>query len=175
MITTTTTPTIEGKAVLSYLGVVGAQVIFGAFFLKDIMADAVDVFGGRSSVYEDTFEQARSKALDELRQRARSLGGNAVLNVRFDYTVLGANNGMLMVAATGTAAVIAKSAEELAKDKKHADDDVPRWVLHIMGKDSGPFSVHQLRKLVCTGKVDPEQVIRTEDGSDQQRIKTLIT
>ena len=49
--------------------------------------------------------RAREQALAEMEQRAYALGANAVVGVDIDYEVLGANNGMLMVTASGTAVV----------------------------------------------------------------------
>lgn len=41
-----------------------------------------------------------------MEERAVQLGANAVVGVDIDYEVLGADNGMLMVTASGTAVVI---------------------------------------------------------------------
>ena len=38
--------------------------------------------------------------------RAGQMGANAVVGVDIDYEVLGSNNGMLMVTASGTAVVV---------------------------------------------------------------------
>ena len=51
-------------------------------------------------------QQARNQALYELQQRAAALGANAVVGIDIDYEVLGSNNGMLMVTASGTAVVV---------------------------------------------------------------------
>ena len=48
----------------------------------------------------------RQQAVDDLHRRARSMGPNAVVGIDVDYEVLGADNGMLMVTASGTAVVI---------------------------------------------------------------------
>ena len=45
--------------------------------------------------------------MDELRRRAEALGADAVVGIDIDYEVLGANNGMLMVTASGTAVKLA--------------------------------------------------------------------
>ena len=45
-------------------------------------------------------------ALDELKQRARELGANAIVGLDLDYEVLGKSNGMLMVSASGTAVLV---------------------------------------------------------------------
>src|ERR1700679_100344 len=103
------TPTIEGKNVKRYLGVVGAEIILGANALRDVYALFTDVFGGRSAKYEDVFDKARKQALDALASKAARLGADAVLNLRFYYLVLGKDNGMMMVAVSGTAAKLTAS------------------------------------------------------------------
>lgn len=99
----TTTPSVEGKKVLEYRGIVFGEVIAGVDFLKDFAAGLTNIFGGRSGSYEEELISARENALSEMEDRARNLGADAVLGVKLDYEVLGANNGMLMVTAAGTA------------------------------------------------------------------------
>ena len=50
--------------------------------------------------------EARENAIREMEQRAEALGANAVIGVDIDYEVLGADNGMMMVTASGTAVVV---------------------------------------------------------------------
>ena len=99
----TTTPTIEGRQIVAYKGVVFGEVIAGVDFLRDIAASIRNFVGGRSGSYEEELINAREQAMDEMRQRAVSLGADAVVGIDIDYEVLGANNGMLMVTASGTA------------------------------------------------------------------------
>ncbi|MDO4732082.1 MAG: heavy metal-binding domain-containing protein [Bacillota bacterium] len=99
----TTTPTIEGQPISSYLGIVSGEVISGIDFIKDFTASISNIFGGRSGSYENELIQTREAALAEMSRRAQQLGANAVVGVDIDYEVLGSNNGMLMVTATGTA------------------------------------------------------------------------
>jgi len=99
----TTTNTIEGKKIESYLGIVCGEVIVGVNFVKDFVAGLSDFFGGRSGTYEDELIKARESAMTELKQRAESMGANAVIGVDIDYEVMGANNGMMMVSVSGTA------------------------------------------------------------------------
>ena len=101
-----TTPAIEGHAIRDYKGVVFGEVITGVNFLKDFAASVRNFFGGRSGSYENELVQARQNAMEEMAQRARSMGANAVVGIDIDYEVLGADNGMLMVTASGTAVVI---------------------------------------------------------------------
>jgi uncharacterized protein YbjQ (UPF0145 family) len=102
----TTTPSIEGRRIVRYLGVVAGEAIMGANVFKDLFAGVRDIVGGRSGTYERELQRAREIALDELEQRARSLGANAVVGVDLDYEVLGQGNSMLMVSASGTAVVV---------------------------------------------------------------------
>ena len=68
-----------------------------------MMAGLTNIFGGRSNTYETELINARQNALKEMEERAFQLGANAVVGVDIDYEVLGADNGMLMVTASGTA------------------------------------------------------------------------
>ena len=99
----TTTPSIEGRPIRAYLGIVTGEAIVGAHLFKDLFASIRDIVGGRSGAYEKTLGEARKMALDELGQTAAALGADAVVGVDLDYEVLGAQNGMLMVTASGTA------------------------------------------------------------------------
>ncbi len=102
----TTTPSIEGKQINDYFGVVFGEVISGVDFVKDFTAGLSNFFGGRSSTYEEELIRAREQAMQEMVSRAHQLGANAVIGVDIDYEVLGSNNGMLMVTASGTAVQI---------------------------------------------------------------------
>lgn len=103
---TTTTPTIEGKKIVEYKGIVFGEVIAGVNFLKDFAASLTNFFGGRSASYEGELIEARENAIREMESRAMGLGANAVVGVRIDYEVLGQGGNMLMVTASGTAVVV---------------------------------------------------------------------
>ena len=99
----TTTPNIEGKRITKYFGIVTGEAILGANVFKDVFAGIRDIVGGRSATYEKELQRARDMAFEEIQSKAQALGANAVIGVDLDYEVLGANNGMLMVSASGTA------------------------------------------------------------------------
>ena len=102
----TTTSYIEGKKVEEYKGIVFGEVITGVNVLKDFAAGMRNFFGGRSQSYENELTAAREEALREMEERAAQKGANAVIGVDIDYEVLGADNGMLMGTASGTAVVV---------------------------------------------------------------------
>ena len=103
----TTTPTIEGKEIKSYHGIVIGEAILGANIFKDLFASIRDIVGGRSGSYEDELTKARQIAFRELEQEALGMGANAVVGIDLDYEVLGDKNSMLMVSISGTAVTVA--------------------------------------------------------------------
>lgn len=103
----TTTPTIEGRQIAHYIRIVSSEAISGVNMFKDIGAGFRNLVGGRAETYEKELGDTREIALAELYERAQSLGADAVVGVDIDYEVLGTDNGMLMVTASGTAVKLA--------------------------------------------------------------------
>lgn len=101
-----TTPTLEGKKITEYKGIVFGEVVSGVDFVKDIAAGLTNFFGGRSNSYEGELIQSRQNALEEMKNRAFQMGANAVVGVDIDYEILGSANNMMMVIASGTAVVV---------------------------------------------------------------------
>lgn len=99
----TTTPTVEGRPVAEYLGVVSGEAIMGANIFSDFFAGIRDIVGGRAAAWEDVMQRAREEALAEMRHHAARLGADAVVGVQLSFNALGARDSMLMVAASGTA------------------------------------------------------------------------
>ncbi len=102
----TTTPTIEGRPVREYKGVVIGEAILGANIFRDLFAGLRDIVGGRSEAYEKSLREARETALKEMADEAEALGANAVVGVDLDYEVIGEQGSMMMVSASGTAVTI---------------------------------------------------------------------
>jgi len=99
-----TTPTVEGKKIVKYLGLVSGEAIMGANIFKDLFAGIRDIVGGRAAAYEKELRKAKEIAINEMVEEARKLGANAVLSVDLDYETVG--QSMLMVSASGTAVVV---------------------------------------------------------------------
>ncbi len=97
----TTTPTVEGRKIREYLGIVAGEAIMGANVFRDLFASITDIVGGRSGAYEKELSRARQIALDEMAEAAQAKGADAVVGVDLDYEVI--REGMLMVTASGTA------------------------------------------------------------------------
>ena len=102
----TTTGCVEGREIESYRGIVFGEVVSGVNFFRDIGASFRDFFGGRSQGYEEELMRSREEAINEMMERASKLGADAVVGVKMDYEVLGAENSMLMVTCSGTAVTL---------------------------------------------------------------------
>ncbi|MEX1181459.1 MAG: YbjQ family protein [Cucumibacter sp.] len=105
---TTTTGNLEGFEITEYLGLVTGESVLGANFLRDIMGTVTDFVGGRSAAYEEVLETARSSAVEEMTDRARVLGADAVIGAALDYETIGSGGAMLMVTVSGTAVRLRK-------------------------------------------------------------------
>ena len=101
-----TTPTIDGRNILEYKGIVTGETIIGANMFKDLFAGIRDIVGGRAGAYEKVLREAKDTSMNEMIQRASQLGANAIVGIDIDYETIGQSNSMLMVAVSGTAVVI---------------------------------------------------------------------
>ena len=102
-----TTPSIQGKDIVKYHGVVTGEAILGTNIFKDIFASIRDIVGGRSAAYEQELQKARVIAFEEMSEQAQELGANAIVGIDIDYETVGAQGGMLMVSVSGTAVTLA--------------------------------------------------------------------
>lgn len=100
----TTTPTIQGRHISEYKGLVHGQVINGINALKDFEAGIRNVIGGRARGYEGELNKSRLDVLGSMEEQARTVGADAIVGIRLDYEYL---EGMLLVTGTGTAVSLA--------------------------------------------------------------------
>ena len=99
-----TTPTIEGKKIIKYHGLVTGDSLLGANLYKDMFSGVRDVVGGRTSKYEDELTTARKMAQQSMTEKAEKKGANAVIGTRVAYHNLGGTMGnTIMVTISGTA------------------------------------------------------------------------
>jgi uncharacterized protein YbjQ (UPF0145 family) len=104
----TTTPSVEGRRIVAYKGLVGGDAILGANMFRDFFAGIRDILGGRSGAYEKVLRKAKTEAVNDMMEQAREAGANAVVGVDLDYETIQIQDGgsMLMVSASGTAVVL---------------------------------------------------------------------
>jgi uncharacterized protein YbjQ (UPF0145 family) len=100
-------PDNDTARIAKYLGIVHGEAIIGANIFRDMFSSVRDIVGGRAGGYERALSGAREAAIEDLVAAARELGADGVVGIDFDYEVLGENNGMMMVAVSGTAVKMA--------------------------------------------------------------------
>jgi len=107
----TTTPNIDGRRIVEYLGLVGGEAIMGANIFTDLFAGIRNVIGGRSAAYEKELHKAKAIALREMEEEAAQMGADAVIGVDLDYETITFEQGgsMLMVTASGTAVKLGRA------------------------------------------------------------------
>lgn len=103
----TTTPTVEGRPIQAYLGVLTANVVLGSNWATDWNTAVADFKGSRAEGMQTKLQTACDAALNELRALAHKRGGNAVVGVDVDYQIFGGN--MLMVSANGTVVKLSRA------------------------------------------------------------------
>jgi uncharacterized protein YbjQ (UPF0145 family) len=102
---TTTTDVLQGIEIESYLGLVTAEVVYGTNALRDFFAGIRDIIGGRTGSYEQIFQKGQKEAIEELQQRAKRMGANAILGVSLNTGTINVDEKgvLLLITATGTA------------------------------------------------------------------------
>lgn len=100
----TSSNTLENKEIIEYKGLVTGESLIGSNIYKDIFSGVRDVVGGRTTQYEAEIEKARTLALDSMKEKAESLGANAIIGLKISYDNLGGTMGnTILVTAYGTA------------------------------------------------------------------------
>jgi uncharacterized protein YbjQ (UPF0145 family) len=77
---------IPGKRIVAHLGIVQGSTVRAKHVGKDIFAGLKNIVGGELRSYTELMQEARQEATDRMIAEARSIGANAVLNVRFATT-----------------------------------------------------------------------------------------
>lgn len=98
---TANTEHIEGKTIVKTLGLVKGSTVQAKWLGKDIMAGLRNLVGGELKEYTEMLDEARNIALERMKDDARSLGANAVVNVRFATAQVKVNDAEIL--AYGTA------------------------------------------------------------------------
>lgn len=77
---------VPGKRVASHLGMVQGSTVRAKHVGKDLFASLKNIVGGELKGYTELMQEARQEAIERMAQEAKSIGANAVLNVRFATT-----------------------------------------------------------------------------------------
>jgi uncharacterized protein YbjQ (UPF0145 family) len=96
--------TIPGKDIVRHLGLVQGSTVRAKHAGRDLLAGLKNIVGGELKGYTELLIEAREEALGRMVEQARTVGGNAVVNVRFSTSNIASGAAEVMV--YGTAVVV---------------------------------------------------------------------
>ena len=103
-----TTPTVPGYKITKVFGVVTGLTPRTRGILGKFVAGFESMFGGEVTAFTSELEKARLDAIRRVRNKALTLGANAVVGLDLETSDLGLQLGVVVISATGTAVVIEK-------------------------------------------------------------------
>lgn len=95
---------IFGKRIQKHLGLVQGSSVRAKHAGRDIMAGLKNLVGGELKGYTELLQESRKEATDRMIEQAKSVGANAVLNVRYSTSSIAA--GAAEIYVYGTAVVL---------------------------------------------------------------------
>ncbi len=95
---------MTGKTVKEHLGLVQGSSVRAKHAGRDIMAGFKNLFGGELKGYTELLQESREEATERMIAQAKSVGANAVLNVRYSTSSIAA--GAAEIYVYGTAVIL---------------------------------------------------------------------
>ena len=97
---------VAGKTIEKHLGLARGNTIRARHLGRDILALFRNIVGGEINEYTKLMAESREQAIDRMLDEAKSLGADAVINVRFTTSMVAAGAAELL--AYGTAVKFAE-------------------------------------------------------------------
>ncbi len=82
-ITLSNIETVPGRKIVEFYGVVTGNTVRAKHIGRDLMAGLKNIVGGELKGYTELLQDSRLEATERMVEQARSMGANAVINVRF--------------------------------------------------------------------------------------------
>ena len=101
-----TTETVSGYTVTETLGAVIGNTIRARHIGKDIRVALRSIVGGEIKEYTGMLSESREQSIQRMKERAKELGANGIVGVRFQTSMIMQSTAELLV--YGTAVKISK-------------------------------------------------------------------
>ncbi len=95
---------VPGRDIIKHLGLVQGNTVRAKHIGRDIASGLKNIVGGELHAYTELLTDSRQQAVDRMTETARSMGANAVVNIRFSTSSVAAGASELYV--YGTAVII---------------------------------------------------------------------
>lgn len=103
MIITTSTH-LEGYTVKKQFGVVNGITVRSRSIFGNFAGNFMTIFGGKNAIFTELCENTRKEAMQLMINNAKTMGANAIINMRYDANEVQA--GLTEVLAYGTAVFV---------------------------------------------------------------------
>ncbi len=91
---------LPGKRIVRHFGLVQGSSVRSKHAGRDFMSGLKNIFGGELTAYTELLHDSREQATDRLKEQAKSIGANAVLNIRFSTSSIAAGAAEIYVYGT---------------------------------------------------------------------------
>ncbi len=95
---------LPGREIREHYGIVSGSSVRAKHVGRDIAASLKNIFGGELKGYTELLSESRDEATERMIAQAKSLGANAILNVRFSTSSVAAGAAELYVYGTAVKA-----------------------------------------------------------------------
>ena len=95
---------IPGKTITKHLGLVQGSTVRAKHVGRDLMAGIKNIFGGELTAYTELLHESREEAIQRMTEQAKSIGANAILNIRFSTSSI--TQGASELYTYGTAVIL---------------------------------------------------------------------
>jgi len=102
----TTTDSVPGYRVESYLDTIFLPCIGAAGTIKDKMAMITDFTGGRAAGFQRAFGRIIESGMNDLKHQAKTKGANAIIGLRIESTNISEGRSLVSFLLYGTAVVV---------------------------------------------------------------------
>jgi uncharacterized protein YbjQ (UPF0145 family) len=100
----TTLEYVPGMTITKHFGLVQGSTVRAKHVGRDMMAGLKNIFGGELKGYTELLHESREEAINRMQEQAKSIGANAVLNIRFSTSSI--TQGASELFTYGTAVVL---------------------------------------------------------------------
>ena len=121
----TTTPSLEGYRIQSYIGPIVIPTVGAGNMVRDWFGGFTDVFGGKSHSYQKVFAKFLNQGVREMMSQARENGANAVVNLRVETTNMSSGKSVISIILYGTAVIVEKTVEKVEEPEDMSNQEAP--------------------------------------------------
>ncbi|AYO55216.1 MULTISPECIES: YbjQ family protein [Acinetobacter] len=108
---------VPGHQIIQQLDVVYGSTVRSKHVGRDLMAGLKNIVGGELKGYTELLEESRQEAMNRMIEKARALGANAIVGIRFSTSNIAQGASELFV--YGTAVIVQANSNPLPDPFSH--------------------------------------------------------